>query len=452
MSLSKITIRNLVRWAAPFAVLLCVTSASSVHAAPKFADIVRFPQSASSYLPTAPDAPITDYENQKIYASEFLRRYFAPWQNQDLSYLDLTADKVRSLLAGVGKRRLFTGNGKPFPAAELAKIVRRASVDLEAPPVFGIAIADADVRMLPTGTALYPGRDSALGERGLLRMDVLQNSTIKPGEPLAVFGSGGDASWLFVATGSVIGWVRSKAVAFVDSDLMDRFMESEWAVFVKDNVRVRDGDGVLRCTAKMGTILPREGDSVLLPVRGPDGRATIVHYKPESGDTAVFPVPFTPRNAVRAMDQLLKERYSWGGANGLRDCSAMTRDYFALFGIWLPRNSGDQAKTGASISLGGISAQEKLRAVVERGIPFATMVYMPGHVMLYVGIYDAEPVVLHNVWGVRIVGRDGRSGRAVIGRTVVTGLRVGQELPNRPKSSLFIDNVSALVFPMANVW
>ena len=80
------------------------------------------------------------------------------------------------------------------------------------------------------------------------------------------------------------------------------------------------------------------------------------------------------------------------------------------------------------------------------------MVYMPGHVMLYVGIYDAEPVVLHNVWGVRIVGRDGRSGRAVIGRTVVTGLRVGQELPNRPKSSLFIDNVSALVFPMANVW
>ena len=78
MSLSKITIRNLVRWAAPFAVLLCVTSASSVRAAPKFADIVRFPQSASSYLPTAPDAPITDYENQKIYASEFLRRYFTP--------------------------------------------------------------------------------------------------------------------------------------------------------------------------------------------------------------------------------------------------------------------------------------------------------------------------------------------------------------------------------------
>jgi hypothetical protein len=57
---------------------------------------------------------------------------------------------------------------------------------------------------------------------------------------------------------------------------------------------------------------------------------------------------------------------------------------------------------------------------------------------------------MHNVWGVRVNANDGKTGRAVIGKTVVSSLRAGEEIANRPKSSLYIDNVAKIVFPIGS--
>ena len=72
--------------------------------------------------------------------------------------------------------------------------------------------------------------------------------------------------------------------------------------------------------------------------------------------------------------------------------------------------------------------------------------------MLYLGVYDAEPVVFHNVWGVRVNMPGGKVGRAVVGRAAVTSLYLGSEIGNRPKASLLIDNIATLSFPVANIW
>jgi hypothetical protein len=175
-----------------------------------------------------------------------------------------------------------------------------------------------------------------------------------------------------------------------------------------------------------------------------------MRYSPGDGETEPFPVAFTPRNAARAMDQLLGEPYGWGGERGFRDCSAMTRDYFTLFGVWLPRNSGDQANAGPAVNLTGAESGNKISAIVKDGVPFATLIHMPGHIMLYLGVYDGEPVVMHNVWGVRVNAAGGKTGRAVIGKTVVSSLRAGEEIKNRPKSGLYIDKAAKLVFPIGS--
>lgn len=429
--------------------LLCLPGKSSGAAHP-IADLKRFPQRASSYMPMDLDEPIAGYESQLVYAEEYLRNHFAPWQNPDLSYLDLSFEKIKTYHANMAKKQYYTGDAKAFPKQQLAKIADNGTLYPDASPRPGIAVAGANVRVLPTGTALFPSAASAKGERGLLKLDSMQNSALKPGEPLAVYGHSLDGAWAFIATGTVIGWVRLNEIAFVDAEMMDRYMEASYAVFVKDNVNVQNSDGSTLCHVKMGAILPQEGNSLLLPVRDKDGMAVVRKYNPKNGVAASFPVSFTPRNASRAIEQLMGEPYGWGGLSGLRDCSAMTRDYFTLFGIWLPRNSGDQAKTGAAVPLKNISVAERPRTIVEQGVPFATLIHMPGHIMLYLGLYDGEPVVLHNVWGVRVNEGDGKVGRAVIGRTVVTSLRAGMEIKNRPKSSLFLDNIAALAFPMAN--
>jgi len=43
--------------------------------------------------------------------------------------------------------------------------------------------------------------------------------------------------------------------------------------------------------------------------------------------------------------ELLGEPYGWGGKLKTRDCSTFTRDFFSTFGIYLPRNSRQQAKS-----------------------------------------------------------------------------------------------------------
>jgi hypothetical protein len=70
--------------------------------------------------------------------------------------------------------------------------------------------------------------------------------------------------------------------------------------------------------------------------------------------------------------------------------------------------------------------------------------------MLYLGVYDGEPVVMHNVWGVRVNAPGGKAGREVIGKTVVSSLWAGEEIKNRPKSSLYIDRTAKIVFPVGS--
>lgn len=67
---------------------------------------------------------------------------------------------------------------------------------------------------------------------------------------------------------------------------------------------------------------------------------------------------------------MMGQHYGWGGMFGLRDCSAMTRDLLAPFGIWLPRNSVAQARTGSVLPLEGMSTAEKKPPYCVTASPF----------------------------------------------------------------------------------
>jgi hypothetical protein len=430
---------------------MAVSVASGAVSAGRVADLDRFPQGGSHYLPPDPDLAITDYAEQSAYADEYMARFFAPWRATDLSYLDVSLDRIIEFQRNTAKKKFFVEGGRVFSAVSMTQIAANGPEAIEAgTPRPGICLSEADVRVLPTSTPLFSSAESALGARGLLKADMIQNSTFKPGEPIAICGASKDGKWILAASGSVAGWIRSERAALVGDELMERFMYASYSVFVRDNVVIKDKGGAVLATAKMGTLLPSEGQSLLVPIRGKDGLAAVMPYRPRDGDAEPFPVAFTPRNAARAMDQLLGEPYGWGGERGLRDCSSTTRDYFALFGVWLPRNSGDQANAGPGIDLKGAEAGSKTEMIVRDGTPFATLIHMPGHIMLYLGVYDGEPVVMHNVWGVRVNAPGGKTGREVIGKAVVTSLLAGQEIKDRPKSSLYIDRAAKIVFPIGS--
>ena len=152
----------------------------------------------------------------------------------------------------------------------------------------------------------------------------------------------------------------------------------------------------------------------------------------------------TPAQVALIGNVMMGQRYGWGGMFGDRDCSALTRELLTPFGIWLPRNSLSQARSGRRIMLDGMSIKEKEKAILRDGVPFLTLVWLRGHIMLYVGPYKGRPAIFHNVWGVRTVEGASDNERFVIGRAVVSSITPGSELRNLYRTTTFGDRVNSI--------
>lgn len=161
-------------------------------------------------------------------------------------------------------------------------------------------------------------------------------------------------------------------------------------------------------------------------------------------EVSPFPLPLTGWNVSRIGGELMGQPYGWGGFLGKRDCSATVRDLLSPFGIWLPRNSAAQARAGTFVSFEGMGRAEKEETLLRDGVPFATLVAMRGHIMLYVGERGGRPLVLHNTWGLR-TREEGKEGRHIIGKTVITTLTPGRGLRDLdPERGFLVDRVTGM--------
>ena len=218
-----------------------------------------------------------------------------------------------------------------------------------------------------------------------------------------------DGRWHFVECPIAAGWVAADDVA-ADAAFAHTYRDGPFAALVRDPVRLVTAGGTTVMGASARCCLLRNDNQngqdhmrVLLPQRGPDGMARTEAVTLCGRGRRPWPLPPTPGNIARLGNRMMGQHYGWGGMFGLRDCSAMTRDLLAPFGIWLPRNSVAQARTGSVLPLEGMSTAEKEAAILRYGVPFWSLVGMRGHITLYVGNYRGRPAILHDVWGVRVV-------------------------------------------------
>jgi len=293
----------------------------------------------------------------------------------------------------------------------------------------GAACTDTDLRALPTDRPFF--RDPSLAGEGP-PFDYLQNSRVKGGEPLFVGHLSTDGAWAFVETGYTFGWVRIGDIGFVGKDLAEKWMDLPQAFIIEDGVGVTDLDGVFRFQARIGTVLPllAGGSSrgylrVGLPVRGAEGDVVMKEAIISSSEASSVPLELTQWNVAVMINRMLGTPYGWGDSGGNRDCSGAVRDLFAPFGIWLPRNSAAQARAFPFSAFPEVSGDEKERRLVMEAEPFATLLRVPGHIMVYLGTFRGKPSVFHSLWGVRTL-KEGKEGRHVLGAAVITTLRPGE--------------------------
>lgn len=119
-----------------------------------------------------------------------------------------------------------------------------------------------------------------------------------------------------------------------------------------------------------------------------------------------MPWKMTPEHFAVLMRSMSGRPYGWGNYNFNNDCSAELRSLLMPFGLFLPRNSAAQIQAATRVvDLAQANTRERLRYLKDHGKPFTTLVYIPGHIMLYIGnaLVDGQvvPMTYQNIWGLR---------------------------------------------------
>jgi hypothetical protein len=311
----------------------------------------------------------------------------------------------------------------------------------------GIVIKPAFIRVLPTNRPFYETPDD-------VPFDHLQFAEIKPNEPVRILHASKDGAWLYIEASYANGWVDPDAIRFADAPIRRRMVNAERIVVVKDFAEVRTETGKVLPQPKISTLYPlvreeRDHWVVNAAIAGAGQRAVLTTARIARSDARRHPVPLDPETVTLIGNELLKTPYGWGELYRNRDCSATTRDFFLAFGIWLPRNSHRQLVSGPFVPLAGLSATDKEDRIRSQGIPFRTLLHHQGHIMLYAGLHDNKPVILHTVWALRYTPANCAEKKRIIGRTVLSTLEAGKELP-LSKGTLLDRLDGMLLLPVAD--
>ena len=406
-------------------------------------DLRRLPQDLMVYARHAgKNRPLLSRQEQARQDARFDRIFFSPWQQTGPS---VTAQAL-ALRFGEGPHG-FMENAQPWTQEEWDSM--RANALLASYPRVtqpAITIRHTFMRELPT---LRPrmARPHPFGQDN--PFDMFQYTSLFLGTPLYVSHISADGLWYFVESPIASGWVPTEDVALADAAFIKQYRNGRYAAIIRDDLPVVAEAGAIGRT-HVGAVYPVHKQSwrkiqVLAPVRGPQEQAAISVVEFTSDQARAKPLPLNPAWLARVGNQMMGQPYGWGGLYEWRDCSSTARDVFAPFGIWLPRNSAAQGRSGNSfIPLEGLDGAEKERLIGASGVPFMSLLWMRGHIMLYLGQYRNESVVFHNIWGLRIVEEGNDNARHVLGRAVASSLRLGRELPALQDGAALLDRLKGM--------
>ena len=415
-------------------------------------DLRRYPQDLTEYAKAAgEDKVLVSAAEQANQTARFMRLTFGPWE------MVKTSTRKRDVTVLFNKARGYKDGYTRWTQAEWDSMSSNAALgSFPSRSQAAIAVRNTNLRELPTNEPRFsePTPDAKANP-----FDYFQYSLLPVGTPVLIAHTSRDGRWHYVECAIAGGWVADQDLAPVSAEFKQMYRNSTFAAFIRDKVNLATPMGSV--VANIGTILPMRSNfgygaatagagqtiELMTPVRGMDGMAELAPVTLSSADAVAWPMRMTPSNVAKIGNVMMGQPYGWGGMFGDRDCSALTRELLATFGIWLPRNSVSQARTGSIIMIEGMPTEAKEDQIMRNGVPFLSLVGMRGHIMLYVGKYNGRPAIFHNVCGVRTVEDNDTDRRFVIGRAVVTSITPGAELKNLYRTTTFADRLRTLSTP-----
>lgn len=415
---------------------MLISACSTTTQITEIADLTTLPQDPTEY--TQP-LSLDDFSNQVVFNEQFDQTFFRPWDIQSMSFTLEEATWGREYL----EKETYGENHKLRTQDwYLQQIAHSNFAEYDTLKRYAITTKNTNLRVFPTKSVVFYNPAQA-GEG--FPFDYNQNSQLKLNTPLFVSHYSLDKAWIYVEANSLFGWVPVNDMAFVNEEQRNAFKTGSYYVAIEDNFPLFNEQQNFVDYIKLGTIFPQQEGRYLTFTSQAENTAKLSPLQIHSHSVAQKPLAFSKSNLNKISSELIGEEYGWGGMLGHRDCSAFTKDFFTPFGIYLKRNTSKQLEQGQYVDLSTLSQSDKKAHIIENGVPFLTLVYLRGHIMLYVGERAGEPLMFHNIWGLTTLEKSGDFGRFIIGRAVITTLEPGKELPNVVAEKSLINRVEGMV-------
>lgn len=399
--------------------------------------IENYSQTVDDWInPSDPNYNITllTQDVQQKHYLEFYDRYYgskSPW-NADYTNIGLTKTAPHDV-ATLMKNRLIQFSNKNKEASKIGygenfrpyadKWIDQVHANVNIiqfnnlvyrPSNRAIAIDNLYARALPTDDVYFYSHKIA-GEG--YPFDNLQMTAIWAGTPLYIIGTTKDSAWSLVLSPEVLAWVRSNGIARSNNKFVDQWQKAAKAqlvAIITTKTSILDMKGNFLFSAYIGSVFPMINDHVtttrkLMAPVAENGYATIKYAKVSTQDSVIIPMLATPHNMARILSSLVGRSYGWGNAYFYNDCSAELKNLYTPFGIWLPRHSAHQAESGIMVDMSHATPEQRLDYLMKNGKPFFTIVYINGHVFMYIGNYpnpqnknSLVAMTYQNIWGLKL--------------------------------------------------
>lgn len=373
----------------------------------------------------------------QINAQNYKKRFFAAWND---NVPKPSEKEVFWAFDGYLNKDYYFFNKRLIPKSFFKKAITNANTQafLSAKQK-AVITQNTALKNLPVSTAILqaPFKD---GEG--IPFDYALDSVLNFATPVLISHYTQDKRYAFVLSEAGWGFVLASHLQKLSNSQIQHYKNANFITPLVERALVYDDKGEFAFEARVGAIYPY--DELRNGVYY--GQVGSVKFHILVSDAAEFPLEFDDERLKNQMTQLLNRPYGWGGYDDERDCSALTRDIFAPFGVYLPRNSLAQSLAWERFDISALSNSQKMTLIKRYGKPYETLLYLKGHIVLYVGVVGGENLAFHSVWGVRTKN----DGRILIGKSVITTLDIGKDDKRVKKSDLLLSRFEAMSFLRLN--
>lgn len=256
---------------------------------------------------------------------------------------------------------------------------------------YGVIAKRTVMKQNPTSTSINPDTSN----------DSTALTALFPWDEVAIHEYNKDKTWAKVTCLDYKGWIKTSDIMITSKSNLISLKKKNFITITCRQMRTEHN-----LLLDMGTYLPLVSETetsynVQMPVSGTKFKTYTISIDKKNATKGYL--PYSQANVIRQALKFRGEAYGWGHSNSTRDCSGFIRDLYRSFGIIIARDTSTASKDIVGTA---IKTSRPTESLLKKQPAGGTLLYMKGHVMLYLGVdKNNTPYIIHQFGKMKVNGK-----------------------------------------------